>query len=151
MKNLLSTICLIAILLIAGCDSELESTRNKNIRLWVSSDVSTNIRGGYLVDPNRVTEIGIETVWWDCNEEPRTIGIYALRHLPDIIQMQPPFGGWPELAGHAYYGAKIFRDLELGESGFAPISGIRVPPFFFEYKFDSMEPSLFTLGIQYDF
>ena len=73
MKNVLLTICLVAILLIAGCNSEVSS--EKNFRVWVASNESTTLRGGYLVDPN--TEIGGEFSCQD--DELRTMGIYVIR------------------------------------------------------------------------
>jgi len=153
MKNVLLTICLVAILLIAGCAEELQSSRN--IRLWIASNEATTLRGGYLVDPN--TEFGAEFSWFDCdNDEPRVIAVYAIKHESNLVQIPNPLAGvegWPEiLEGNPYWGAKMFWDLELKTSGFSPFAGVRLEDLFFiEGRLNSTEPSTIMFGIQRDF
>ena len=152
MKKVITICLVVAILLIAGCGEELLSTRDRNIRMWVASNESTMIRGGYLVDPN--TEFGGQI---SCNDgEPRTIAVYAIRHEPNFIQIPNPFAGvegWPEIIeGNPYWGARIFRDLDLKTSGFSPLAGIRFEGLFFiEGQLNATEPSAIMAGIQRDF
>ena len=153
MKNVLLTICLVAILLIAGCNSEVSS--EKKVRLWLASNESTSVRGGYLVDPN--TEIGGEFSCQD--DELRTIGVYVIRHSSDGVVQVPnplPFAGWPEIfEGNTYWGAGMFwdfRDIKGRDAEFSPFAGIRLEDLFFtEVRANSAEPTTFMFGVQKDF
>jgi len=148
MRRLFCTICLMAILIIVGCQSEQEPSQ---FRAWLGGNEATTFRGGYLVDPN--TEVGGEIVCWD--DDVRTISVYALRHSSDsIVKFANPFrlvGGPDTLEGYGYFGGKAYRDIELGISGFSPIGGILSRPFYIEGQLNSAEPSTLVAGLFYDF
>ena len=151
MKRLLSAICLMAVLLLAGCNSENEQPFT---RLWLSSNEATEVRGGYFIDPN--TEAGITAAWWGDGEEPKKIGGYGISHLrnvkievPNIIVMQ----GLPEtLVGYPFFGAEIYRDCEKERTAFSPLGGATVNPFFVEGGFNTVD-SIATLkfGLYWEF
>lgn len=156
MRYLISTICLVLLLLVVGCNSELEvaDSSNKNFRLWLASDESTFLRTGYLADPN--TEIGGEFSWWDCSDEPRSVGVYVIRHSSDgLVQVPNPFPleGWPEtFEGTTYYGARQFWDTKENITRFSPFGGIRLEDLFFtEVRANTNEPAAIMFGIQRDF
>ena len=149
MRRVIWTICLMAILLVMGCQSEQE--KPSRFRAWLGGNEATTFRGGYLVDPN--TEVGGEFVCW--NDDLKTVSVYALRHSSDsVVKFANPFvlfGGPETLEGYGYFGGKIYKDIDLGTSGFSPIGGILSRPFYIEGQLNSAEPSTLVLGLFHDF
>lgn len=149
-------VLLIAIVFLLLCTQ----TYADDISVWLWGGEGTNVRLGYLFDPNEAatfkdSEVGVSVSWWDSDEEPRFLGMYFVRHLPDVIEVSNPLAmSWlPEtLVGSPYFGAKLEMDIQVDKTIFTPVAGIIIDPFFIEHRFESFDGVSTTIvGIRFEF
>ena len=122
MKNV---IVLVAVLLLCltGCSEQYSAS------VWGGDGVGARV--GNIVDANRV-EFGLGTFWRDGEEDPETLGIYAIRYGPEIVEISNPFGGdLPDLSGRPYFGATLDRNFNEDSTSFSPITGVSLEGFLF--------------------
>ena len=114
-----------------------------DIYSWVFGDSDAmGVRVGFdVVDPN--IEVGISGLWLPDVEKPVAYGIYALYHLPEILELPNPISldFLPEtISGHPYFGGKFDFDDKFEESMLSPIAGfILADILFIEYQFESFD------------
>ena len=90
LKKPLITLCLVSILLLAGCMTELD--RPNSIWLMGDEEVATAMIGTRVTRNN---EVGIlyQTYPNNLDDDSDLFGAYAAYHFPDLVQMPNPFGG----------------------------------------------------------
>lgn len=142
MKNVIVLAVVVLLLCLVGCESEKYSAS-----VWGGDGVGVRI--GNIIDANRV-EIGLGTFWRDGEEDPETLGIYAIRYGPEIVEISNPFGGdFPDLSGRPYAGVALDRNFNEDSTRFSPITGVSLEGFLFiEYD---LNRSLTTIGIKREF
>jgi len=93
-------------------------------------------------------------------ESPVVYGIYAILHLPDILELPNPFtlDFLPEtIIGHPYFGGKVDWDEKFERGGFSPVAGlIFADILFLEYQFESFDriainESKIIAGIRFEY
>ena len=140
MKKLIVLSALFLFLCAQGC--------NSNLSAWVWSDETTGVRLGYVNDD---TEVGVSGLWWEDCDEPEVVGVYAIRHLPDVVQVPNPIVlEWlpATLTGSPYFGAEIMRDMDRQTTYLSPIAGLRIEDIFFiGYRFGAFNEEPASDGI----
>ena len=142
MKNVIVLLIVLLLLCLMGCSEQYSAS------VWGGDGVG--VRVGNIVDANRV-EFGIGTFWRDGEEDPETLGIYAIRYGPEIVEVTSPFGGdFPEtLHGRPYFGVTLNRDFNEDVTRFSPITGISLEGFLsIEYE---PNRNLTTIAIRREF
>ncbi len=138
MKNVIVTVVVLALLLVAGCSDQYTAS--------VHGGGGIGVRIGNIIDANRV-EIGGGGFWLDGEKDPQSLEFYAIRYGPDIIEVANPFGGPETLSGRPYFGASIRRDFDRDSTNLSPITGISLEQFLYaEYNIDEEDT---ILGIKY--
>jgi hypothetical protein len=141
MKNLLFVVLLF--LLVAGCSDQYS--------VWAWGDEELGVRVGNIFDANRV-EVGVSIVMQDDDNEPKSVGMYAIRYLPEVIQIPNPivWEGLPKtLAGQPYFGLSVDRDCNEDTTSLSPIAGFIIEKFIFiGHNIDEQKT---ILGIKHDF
>ena len=139
MKNVMLLVVVVLLLCLMGCSDKYSAS------VWGGDGVGARV--GNIIDANRV-EIGLGTFWRDGEEDPETLGIYAIRYGPEIMEVSSPFGGdFPEtLSGRPYFGVTLDRNFNEDTTRFSPITGISLEGFlFFEHDLDISKT---TIGIK---
>ena len=142
MKNVIVLVVVLLLLCLMGCSEQYSAS------VWGGDGVG--VRVGNIVDANRV-EFGLGTFWRDGEEDPETLGIYAIRYGPEIVEVTSPFGGdFPEtLHGRPYFGVTLNRDFNEDVTRFSPITGISLEGFLsIEYE---PNRNLTTIAIRREF
>lgn len=146
----MKTVMMLAVALIlclTGC------TEQYSVSVW--GDEELGVRIGNYIDEEKTTEIGVSGLWLDSEEAPARIGVYAIRYLPEIIQIPNPivWEGLPKtLSGKPYFGPAIERDLNLDETNFSLIAGVTIENFLFiQEQFVEGLPDKTVIGIKWDF
>ena len=122
MKNVI-VLVVVLLLCLAGCSEQYSAS------VWGGDGVG--VRVGNVMDANRV-EIGLGTFWRDGEEDPETLGVYAIRYGPEILEINNPFGGdLPNLSGRPYFGAALDRNFNEDSTRFSPITGMSLDGFLF--------------------
>ena len=141
MKNVI-VLVVVLLLCLTGCSDKYSAS------VW--GDGGVGARVGNIIDANKV-EIGLGTFWRDGDEDPETLGIYAIRYGPEIVEISSPFGGdFPEtLSGRPYFGVALDRNFNEDYTRFSPITGFCLERFMYmEYD---LNRSLTTVGIKREF
>lgn len=132
----------------------------QNISTWIFGDSDAiGARVGFdIIDPN--IEVGISALWLPDIERPIAYGIYAIYHLPEILEIPNPIslGFLPErISGHPYFGGKYDWDERFEQSAVSPIAGfVLADILFIEYQFESFDrtqigESKLIMGIRIEF
>lgn len=141
MKNVI-VLVVVLLLCLTGCSDKYSAS------VWGGGGVGARV--GNIIDANKV-EIGLGTFWRDGDEDPETLGIYAIRYGPEIVEISNPFGGdFPDtLSGKPYFGVTLDRNFNEDSTRFSPITGICLEGFLYmEYD---LNRSLTTVGIKREF
>lgn len=108
--------------------------------IWADSDAIGARVGTDLADN---IEAGISALWFPDREWPQLWGVYALYHLPEIIEFDNPIvlDFLPEtIKGAPYFGYKLDIDFEADKARGSLIGGIIFEDILFlEYQLDSTD------------
>jgi len=130
-----------------------------DIYSWVWGD-SDAIGARVGTDISKDIEVGLSALWWPDREMPEIWGVYAIYHLPDILQIPNPIDVdfLPEIiSGKPYVGGKLDIDFEIDKGSVSPIVGIVFNKvLFFEYQFESFDrvilgESKIVFGLRFEF
>lgn len=146
-KLILTVVSVVLFLLVAGCSD------NYSASIWGDEELGARL-GNYL-DAEKKTEAGVSGTWRDEDMEPVTIGIYAIRHEPNMVEIPNPIvweGLRDTIIGSPYFGLALDRNLIIDSTDISQIAGISIENFLFiEHRFNSDMPNSTILGIKYDF
>jgi len=88
-------------------------------------------------------EVGLSALWLPDREEPEIWGIYALYHLPEIVNVPNPIvvDFLPEIiTGTPYLGGKLDIDFDDEVTDISPVAGILLMDvLFIEYQFEYID------------
>ena len=138
MKNVMTTVVVLALLLVAGCSNQYTAS--------VHGGGGIGVRFGNIIDANRV-EVGVGGFWLDSERDPQSLEFYAIRYGPEIVEVANPFGGPETLSGRPYFGASIRRDFDRDSTNLSPITGISLEQFLYAEYDVNREDSI--VGIKY--
>jgi len=125
--------------------------------LWADND-ALGLRLGSEISEN--IEVGLSTLWLPDREEPEIWGLYALYHLPEIVNVPNPIlvDFLPEtITGAPYLGGKLDIDFNDDSTDISPVAGIvLMDVLFIEYQFESIDresrqESKLLFGIRIEF
>ena len=108
--------------------------------LWADDD-ALGVRVG--VKDDSPIEVGLSALWLPDREEPEIWGIYALYHLPEIVNVPNPIvvDFLPEIiTGTPYLGGKLDIDFDDEVTDISPVAGIvLMDVLFIEYQFEAID------------
>lgn len=142
MKNLITTVVVLALLLVAGCSNQYTGS--------VHGGGGIGVRLGNIIDANRV-EIGGGAFWLDGEKDPQSLELYAIRYGPNIIEVTNPFAGPDKLNGKPYFGASIRRNFDLDSTSLSPITGISLEQFLYAEYDINREDAILGIKYKWDF
>lgn len=108
--------------------------------LWADND-ALGVRIG--VQDESPIEVGLSALWLPDREEPEIWGLYALYHLPELVNFPNPIlvDFLPEtITGSPYFGGKLDIDFDDNVTDISPVAGIiLMDVLFIEYQFESID------------
>lgn len=137
MKNLITTVLILVLLLVAGCTDTTAS-------LWNDRDDAIGGRLGYVMGN---TEVGTSILYWENGYNSEVFGAYGLYKFPETVDMPNPIpmSFLPEtLKGTPYIGGRVRS--EGGNS--LLIAGIEIGNTLY-MEFD--QDNYYTIGLKHKF
>lgn len=125
MKKVILTVVLAVLLLCVPVKAQ-------DLTTWLWNDEeATGARIGYCWDN---IEAGVSAMWLTDENNPKTMGVFAVRRFLDLIKLPNPvtLDFLPEeILGTPYIGARIDFDLDTNQSDLSPITGVLFEEIFF--------------------
>jgi len=88
-------------------------------------------------------EVGLSALWLPDREEPEIWGLYALYHLPEIVNLPNPIvvDFLPEtITATPYLGGKLDINFDYKAADISPVAGLMLNKvLFIEYQFESID------------